>query len=123
MTQPNRDPGLDTLLDLHGQTLFVDEVGHWVKFIVVRTEVTMERPHGLSYSLTLHAPDGERLVGFDNAHAVRKGRGPGRQPSGKHDHRHRLRTIRSYEYVDAVTLLQDFWKEVDEVLRERRALP
>ncbi len=64
----DRDPGLDTLLDLHGQTLFVDEAGHWVKFIAVRTQVTLQRPHGLSYSLTLHAPDGERIVGFDNAH-------------------------------------------------------
>ena len=50
MTTPDRDPGLDTLLDLHGQTLFVDEAGHWVKFAVVRTEATAERPHGLSYS-------------------------------------------------------------------------
>ena len=123
MTTPDRDPGLDTLLDLHGQTLFVDEAGHWVKFVVVRTEATAERPHGLSYSLTLHAPDGERLVGFDNAHAVREGRGPGRRPRGKRDHHHRLRTIRSYEYMDAVTLLEDFWKEVDEVLRDRGSLP
>ena len=38
MATPDRDPGLDTLLDLHGQTLFVDEIGHWVKFIVLRTE-------------------------------------------------------------------------------------
>ena len=123
MTTPDRDPGLDTLLDLHGQTLFVDEAGHWVKFVVVRTEATAERPHGLSYSLTLHAPDGERLVGFDNAHAVGEGRGPGSRRRWKHDHRHRLRTIRSYEYMDAVTLLEDFWKEVDEVLRERGSLP
>ena len=63
MTAPDRDPGPDTLLDLHGQTPFVDEAGHWVKFIVLRTEVTAERPHGLSYSLTLHVPDGARLVG------------------------------------------------------------
>ena len=75
MTAHDRDPGLDTLLDLHGQTLFVDEMGHWLKFVVVRAEVTAERPHGLSYSLTLHAPDGARLVGFDNAHAVRDRRG------------------------------------------------
>lgn len=33
----------------------------------------MERPHGLSYSLVLRAPDGERLVGYDNAHPVRDG--------------------------------------------------
>ena len=74
MTTLGRDPGLDTLLDLHGQTLFVDEVGHWVKFVVMRTVATAVRRHGLSYSLALHAPDGKRLVGFDNAHAVMEGR-------------------------------------------------
>ena len=37
MTTHGRDPGLDTLLDLDGQTLFVDEIGHWVKFVVRRT--------------------------------------------------------------------------------------
>ena len=70
MKESGRDYALDTLLDLHGQTLFVDEFGHWVKFFVVRTEATAKRPHGLSYSLTLHAPDGARLVGFDNAHWI-----------------------------------------------------
>jgi len=123
MTTPERDPGLDTLLDLHGQTLFVDDIGHWVKFVVVRTEATAERPHGLRYSLTLHAPDGERLVGFDNAHGVREGGGPGTRRRRERDHRHRLRSIRPYEYTDAAALLEDFWKEVDEVLRERGALP
>ena len=123
MRTPERDPGLDTLLDLHGQTLFVDDIGHWVKFVVVRTEATAERPHGLSYSLTLHAPDGERLVGFDNAHGVREGRGLGARRRRERDYRHRLRSIRPYEYTDAAALLEDFWKEVDEVLRERGALP
>ena len=123
MKTPDRDPGLDTLLDLHGQILFVDEAGHWVKFIIVRTEATPECPHGLSYSLTLHSPDGARLVGFDNAHPVRERRGPGTRRRGVRDHRHRLRTIRPYEYRDATTLLEDFWAEVDEVLRERGSLP
>ena len=79
----DRDRGLDTLLDLHGQTLFVDEVGHWVKFVVRRTEVSAERPHGLRYSLTLHAPDGTRLVGFDNAHPVLTGEGRARDCAGR----------------------------------------
>ena len=118
-----RGPGLDTLLDLHGQTLFVDEVGHWVKFIVRRTEVTRERPHGLRYSLTLHAPDGARLVGFDNAHPPRPSRAPGARKSRASDHRHLLRTIRTYDYKDAAALLEDFWKTVDEVLRERGSVP
>ncbi|MFN3321477.1 MAG: hypothetical protein ACK43M_22320 [Allorhizobium sp.] len=33
----DRDPSLDTLLDLDGQVLVVDpECGHWVKFVVTR---------------------------------------------------------------------------------------
>ena len=120
---PDRDPGLDTLLDLHGQTLFVDEIGHWVKFVVLRTEVTPDRPQGLSYSLTLHAPDGTRLVGFDNAHPIRGRRGPGRRARVESDHRHRLRSVQPYDYTDAATLLEDFWKEVDAVLREGGSIP
>ena len=123
MTTPDRDPGLDTLLDLHGQTLFIDEIGHWVKFVVLRTEVTAERPHGLSDSLKLHAPDGTRLVGFDNAHPVRVKRGPGLRRRSESDHRHRMQTIRPYEYKDASTLLEDFWYEVDAALKERGAMP
>ena len=108
MKPPDRDPGLDTLLELHGQTLFVDEAGHWVKFVVVRTEVTPQRPHGLSYSLTLHAPDGARLVGFDNAHPLRERRGPGAATRAESDHRHRRRSVRAYGYTDAATLLVIF---------------
>ena len=111
MIAPDRDPGLDTLLDLHGQTLFVDEAGHWVKFVVVRTEVTPERPHGLSYSLTLHAPDGERLAGLDKTHPLKERRGPGTRKRGESDHRNRLRTVGPYDYKDAAALLQDFWSE------------
>ena len=111
------------MLDLNGETLFVDDKGHWVKFVAVRIQATPERPHGLSYSLTLHAPDGTRLVGFDNAHAVTDRRGPGSRQRSARDHRHRLRTVRPYEYEDAAKLLEDFWKEVDTVLRERGSIP
>jgi hypothetical protein len=123
MTQPDRDTSLDTLLDLHGQTFFVDEQGnYWVKFEVRQVEVSGERPHGLVYSLTLHDASGERLIGFDNAHAMSSGSGPGRKTRREFDHRHRLRSIRPYEYRDAATLLGDFWAEVDAVLREKGAL-
>src|SRR3546814_12925325 len=71
----DRDPNLDTLLDLDGQVLVVDpEGGHWVKFVVTRVPASPEKPHGLDYSLTLHGPSGERLVGFDNAPPVGRGR-------------------------------------------------
>jgi Family of unknown function (DUF6516) len=113
------DTALDTLLDLNGLTLVVDpEGGHWVRFVVTHVPVTPEKPHGLDYSLTLHGPNDERLVGFDNAHPV------GRQKHGQpQDHRHRIRTVKPYEYRDAAALLADFWTEVDAVLKERGVLP
>ena len=94
------------------------EGGHWVRFKVTPVPVSPEKPHGLDNSLTLHGPDGERLVGFDNAHPV------GRQKRGEsQDHRHRLRTIKAYDYRDPATLLGDFWTTVDAVLRERGVIP
>jgi hypothetical protein len=120
MSAPHRDLSLDTLLDLHGQILVVDPAGrHWVKFVVRRVPVTKERPHGLDYSLTLHDAHGERLVGFDNAHPIRRRNRPGGRKTEPHDHKHRLKSVRLYEYRDAATLLADFWAEVDLVLRER----
>ena len=116
---PKRDPSLDTLLALDGQMFFVDAAArYWVKFDVRETPATQERSHGLIYSLTLHGPSGERLVGFDNAHAVRSSSGPGGKVA-EHDHRHRLQTVRPYRYRDAAVLLADFWAEVDTVLREK----
>jgi hypothetical protein len=114
-----RDPSLDALLDLDGQVLVVDpEGGHWVKFVVTRVSVSPEKPHGLDYSLTLHGPSGERLVGFDNAHPV------GRQKKSEpQDHRHRLQTVKPYAYQDAGALLADFWALVDAVLKERGVIP
>ena len=114
-----RDPSLDALMDLDGQVLVADPAGgHWVKFVVTAVPASPEKPHGLDYSLTLHGPAGERLVGFDNAHPV------GRRRRGEaQDHRHRLRTVRPYDYRDAGTLLADFWGEVDAVLKERGVLP
>ena len=88
-----RDPTLDVLLDLNGQVLVVDpEGGHWVRFVVTRVPVSPEKPHGIDYSLTLHGPNGERLVGFDNAHPV-----AGRKHGASQDHRHRLRSVRRYD--------------------------
>jgi hypothetical protein len=120
----DRDASLDTLLLLDGETFIADAAGkHWVKFAVRRIRVTPERPHGLGYSLTLHAEDGRRLLGFDNAHAIREGTGPGAQTRIEHDHRHSGETVRFYTYLDAATLLADFWTEVDAILRERSNEP
>lgn len=113
MPDRHADPAFASLLDLDGQVFFLDErARYWVKFSVRRVEADAQRPHGLRYSLTLHNSRGERFVGFDNAHAAEDSRG------APLDHRHRLRTIRAYEYTDAASLLADFWREVDAVMKE-----
>ena len=116
----DRDPSLDSLLSLDGMVLVLDpETRHWVKIVARRVPVSEAKPHGLDYSLTLHGPDGMRLVGFDNAHPVRRSAGPGGKAGNIRDHKHRLETVQPYAYRDAGTLLDDFWSEVRAILRER----
>ena len=117
----DRDPGLSILLDFDGLSFAVDAIGSYtVSFIVRQVPRTAERPHGLSYSLTMHDVTGARLVGFDNAHVAPARKG---QPTRvEQDHRHRQLTVRPYQYRDAATLLADFWAEVDSVLKERGVL-
>jgi hypothetical protein len=118
MSKKTRDPGLDALLLLDGETFFADAAGkYFVKFVVSRVEPSAERPHGLSYSLTLHGENGERLVG--NAHSVPAQSGPAGRRRIERDHRHRFRTVRPYQYRDAATLLADFWEQVAAVLKEK----
>jgi hypothetical protein len=115
-----REPSLDMLLDLDGQIIVIDQdTRHWVRFVVTQVPATSAKPHGLDYSLTLHGPDGERMVGYDNAHPIRRGRGPGGKAAAAQDHKHRLRTIQPYAYTDAASLLADFWTDVRAVLKER----
>ena len=115
-----RDSSLDTLLLLDGDTFIVDVEGKcWVRFVVKQVPVSIERPHGLTYSLTLHDETGERLLGFDNAHPIRETRGPGAGTRVEYDHQHSGTRIRFYIYADAATLLADFWAEVETILHER----
>jgi hypothetical protein len=71
-----RDLSLDNLLYLNGVSNVVDGP-FWVKFEIKQVPETLEKPHGLDYSLTLHDGDGQRILGFDNAHAITEGSGPG----------------------------------------------
>ena len=117
---PHRDESLDTLLDLDGQTLVISDQGHFVKFVVKHNEVTEARPHGLSYALTLHDKAGARLMGFDNAHAVRGagGRFVGQVRVYDHLHRGRNDPGRPYRFDNPGKLIEDFWAEVDRIMRE-----
>jgi hypothetical protein len=124
MSKPVRDHSLDTLLDLDGQVFVVDPDGkYWVKFTVTKVDASPEKPHGLDYSLTLHGEKGQRLVGFDNAHPVKKNSSPGGRKHIIQDHRHRRGSVMPYEYASAVKLLTDFWAEVDAVLKKKGIIP
>ncbi len=118
----NRAPeyGLEFLLAFDGRIHHLEE-GYWIKFEIERVKATKERPHGLSYSFTLHAPDGTRLVGFDNAHGVPATGGRFKRKPSESDHWHRTETDpgRPYQFKDAETLIDDFFDEVERVLNER----
>jgi Family of unknown function (DUF6516) len=112
-----RDESLDRLLDLDG---FLAEVGggFWVKIVARRVPPDAARPHGVSYTLTLHDPGGRRVVGIDNAHVVRLTRGPAGRSSTARDHLHRGESVRGYVYRNADTLMDDFWREVEAILKK-----
>ena len=116
----SNDFGLDTLLDLDG-TLAEQGGGYWIAIAAWRVPVTAKAPAGVRYSLTLHGPDGRRLLGYDNAHAT--------TPSGKftfsgkrlpYDHKHRHQGDRGvpYAFSSAYQLLTDFFSEADIVLKQ-----
>jgi hypothetical protein len=117
-----RDRGLENLLDLNGQVFVVDLLGRFVaRFSVNRIPATPNKPHGIDYSLTLLGPDGRRIIGYDNAHPIQATKGPSGRSTTSQDHRHRYDRVRPYKFVDAGTLMEDFWKDVRKILEERRS--
>lgn len=110
---------LEFLLAFDGRLHWYDQ-GYAVKFEIKRVEPTELRPHGLRYSFTLHDPEGERLMGFDNAHTVSPaGRYAKRQAEADHWHRTGDDPGRPYAFTDAETLIGDFFAEVERILTER----
>jgi hypothetical protein len=102
--------GLQYLLDLHRETYEVGG-GWWVTIRATLVEPSEERPHGLQYSLTLHNPKGERILGYDNAHAVER-------RERRFDHRHHRKRAGLYEFRSPADLLEDFWRDVEAILKE-----
>ena len=95
--------------------------GYVVEFTVRRTDITSERPHGISYALVFRPANGEPFVRFDNAHAPnRRGEKYVKAPAA-YDHRHRDERDmgRPYKFTTALQLLDDFWREVKRVMDER----
>ncbi|MFZ3238378.1 MAG: DUF6516 family protein [Stellaceae bacterium] len=106
------DHELEVLLSLDGYE-FDFARGYRVRFEARRIQPTTGRPHGVKYSLTLHDPAGRRIYGIDNAHTVR------RQTAFDHRHGHGARRMMPYDYRGPVQLADDFYREVERILRER----
>ena len=121
MEKTDIDYALEFLLAFDGR-IHVFEDGCWTKFEIKRVEASPVRPHGVAYSFTLHAPDGGRLLGYDNAHAAPSRRTKVKQRPAEYDHWHRTEDDpgRPYAFKDVETLLTDFEQEVDRVLAERK---
>ncbi len=118
------DSGIEYLLCLHGSILDQND-GYWVKIKAWEITPGEQIPHGIRYSLTLHDPSGDRLLGFDNAHPVAdpsKGKYVPDRKLIEWDHEHRLgkEHIYPYEFETAEKLLSDFWTEVDGALTALR---
>lgn len=114
------DKTIENLLELDGVRYIIDEhLGLWVKFECKKVEKSKDRPHGIRYSLTLHDRHNQRIMGFDNAHAVSHPSKKKIVSNKKYDHWHRdcNDSGRPYHYESAGKLIEDFWKEVETILK------
>jgi Family of unknown function (DUF6516) len=117
MEEPPSGTSLSYLLDLDG---YVAEVGggFWIKACVYRVEANESAPHGVSYSLTLHSPTGQRVVGYDNAHPFSQRHGMRTIVKLTNDHRHYRDRLEPYRFESAAKLMEDFWTDVARFLLE-----
>lgn len=109
------DETLVTLLLLDGE-IFPMDSGFWTKFEVHRVMPEPHIPHGVRYSLTLHDRYNRRILGFDNAHAVRTAKKGYGARKITWDHKHKCDKVSPYEYASASQLLEDFWREVEKIM-------
>jgi len=120
MAETGNEHSLEFLLAFDGRVHLLAE-GFWTKFEIKRVVKTMQRPHGLSYSFTLHDASGKRILGFDNAHAVPAPGSRFKEAPETHDHWHRGEDDkgRPYAFTSAEALVEDFEREARRVLADR----
>ena len=118
------DSSLSVLHDLDGTNIGVG-ARHWVKIIAWTIEPDEARPHGIRYELTMHDASNRRILGFDNAHAVKRPGGRFVEQSRAYDHRHRGPKDAGvpYAFVSAGKLVEDFWQAVFKALEESGESP
>jgi len=112
MSQAN---DLEILLVLNGETMLMDS-GHWTKFEAYLVTPSPHIPHGIRYSLTLHDRYNKRLIGFDNAHAIKTKTHKYAARKITWDHQHKREEVINYEFSSAGQLVEDFWNAVNTLL-------
>jgi Family of unknown function (DUF6516) len=113
------DYDLDLVLSLDGEIFMYDD-GTFVKFKFKKVNLSDEIPHGISYSLTYHNKDKQRILGYDNAHFPQNIRNKYKKSGLAFDHKHRSENDEGilYDFVDFVTLFEDFQRDVKRLRNE-----
>lgn len=109
------DIGLNNLLELDGE-IFNMTGGYWTKIEARQVNVSAEIPHGIKYSLTLHDKTKARILGYDNAHAVKSKRKGFHGRIVQWDHKHEREMVTNYHFRSAGQLLEDFWNDVNRII-------
>ncbi len=110
------EKGLALRLDFDGWE-YVREDGYSVRFSVRACDATVERPHGIRYSLTLHDKYGQKVFGMDNAHAAKPIRKAiaGREQPFDHLHRSAKDKGTPYTLASAEDLITIFYNEISKI--------
>ena len=103
---------LENLLMLDGEIFPMDN-GYWVKFEAKKVTISIEIPHGIKYSLTLHDKRNQRVIGYDNAHSFKPRKGKYGAKKETWDHLHKKMETFPYEFGSALQLIEDFWNTVE----------
>lgn len=120
MSNDADDADVETLLNLNGWTQEVGG-GFWLCIKVFRVRADIKRPHGINYSLTMHRPGGSRILGYDNAHYPKIKGGPSARSeriARGFDHRHFRDGVTWYDFRSPVKLLEDFWADVEAIMKQ-----
>jgi len=120
----DRDVGREYFLSLDRQWIRYEK-DFWATFRVRVVDVSPERPHGFEYSLSLHGEKDDRVLGYNNAHGVDVASGPARRSKRPtpFDHINRRgRKAVPYVFTTPYKLLEDFFADVDEILKRGRAV-
>lgn len=116
-SKSGNDPALRALLEMDGD-IYEQGGGYYIKVKANDVPPDEARPEGINYSLTLHDPSGERLLGYDNAHATKTAGGPAGKGKKSQHHIHRGDRVHPYDFENAEKLLNDFFDDADKILKD-----